>query len=81
VASRAASTVLTELLGSVAYVDDSHAPRNMPARTFSSFTHAADEAAQSRLYGGIHFSMGIELGKLQGDAVGALVLDRLHTRR
>ena len=81
VASRAASTVLTELLGSVAYVDDSHAPRNMPARRFSSFTHAADEAAQSRLYGGIHYSMGIELGKLQGDAVGALVLDRLHTRR
>jgi hypothetical protein len=81
VASRAASTVLTELLGSVPYLDDSHAPRNMPARSFSSFTHAADEAAQSRLYGGIHYSMGIELGKLQGDAVGALVLDRLQTRR
>ena len=80
VASRAASTVLTELLGTVAYLDDSHAPRNMPARAFNSFTHAADEAAQSRLYGGIHYAMGIELGKLQGDAVGALILDRLHTR-
>ncbi len=81
VASRAASTVLTDLLGSVPYLDDSHQARNMPARTFRSFTHAADEAAQSRLYGGIHYSMGIELGKLQGDAVGALVLDRLRTRR
>jgi hypothetical protein len=81
VASRAASTVLTELLGNSAYLDDSHAPRNMPARQFASFTHAADEAAQSRLYGGIHYAMGIELGKLQGDGVGDLVLNRLHTRR
>jgi hypothetical protein len=80
VASRAAATVLTDLLGTVAYLDDSHAPRNMPARQFSSFSHAADEAAQSRLYGGIHYAMGIELGKPQGDAVGALTLDRLHTR-
>ncbi len=81
VASRAASTVLTDLFGDVPYLDDSHAPRNMAARRFSSFTHAADEAAQSRLYGGIHYAMGIELGKLQGDAVGALVVDRLQTRR
>ena len=80
VASRAASSVLTDLLGTAPYVDDSHAPRGMAARSFRSFTHAADEAAQSRIYGGIHYSMGIELGKLQGDAVGALVIDRLRTR-
>lgn len=81
VASRAASTVLTDLLGTFGYVDDSHRDRGLPARTFTSFTQAADEAAQSRLYGGIHFPMGIENGKEHGDRVGAVVLQRLRTRR
>jgi PAP2 superfamily protein len=81
VASRAASTVLTDLLGTFAYTDDSHRDRSLPARSFASFHHAADEAAQSRLYGGIHFPMGIENGKAQGDQVGALVVARLRTRR
>ncbi|NEE01571.1 vanadium-dependent haloperoxidase [Phytoactinopolyspora halotolerans] len=81
VASRAAATVLTDLLGSRAFVDDSHAPRGMPARSFTSFMEAADEAAQSRLYGNIHYPMGIEAGKVQGDRIGALVIERLRTRR
>lgn len=81
VASRAASTVLAGLLGDLPFLDDSHAPRAMPARRFSSFTAAADEAAQSRLYGGIHYPMGVEVGKAQGDAVGALITSRVTTRR
>lgn len=81
VASRAASAVLTDLLGTFEYVDDSHRDRGLPARSFTSFTHAADEAAQSRLYGGIHFPMGIENGKEHGDRLGAVVLQRLRTRR
>lgn len=81
VASRAASTVLTHLLGTVAYVDDSHRDRNMPARSFASFHDAANEAARSRLYGGIHYVMAIENGQQQGDAIGDLVIARLRTRR
>lgn len=81
VASRAAAAVLTSLLGTFAFLDDSHRDRGLPARSFQSFTHAADEAARSRLFGGIHFPMGIENGKEHGDRLGALVLDRLHTRR
>jgi hypothetical protein len=81
VASRAAATVLTDLLGSFEFIDDSHAPRSMPARRFASFFAAANEAAQSRLYGGIHYPMGIEHGKNQGDDLGALVISRLRTRR
>lgn len=81
VASRAASTVLTELLGDVSFTDDSHRDRGMAARSFASFTAAADEAAQSRLYGGIHFPMGIDAGKDQGDEIGRLVIARLRTRR
>ena len=80
VASRAVSRVLTDLLGSFSFVDDSHRDRGMPARTHASFTAAANEAAQSRLYGGIHYPMGIAAGKDQGDAIGDLVIARLRTR-
>jgi hypothetical protein len=81
VASRSVATVLTDLLGTVAFTDESHVVRGMPARHFSSFFDAADEAARSRLFGGIHYPMGIEAGKAQGDQVGALVAGRLRTRR
>ncbi|MDP3891695.1 vanadium-dependent haloperoxidase [Nocardioides sp.] len=82
VASRAASTVLTDLLGERTYVDHHPAaPGGGDTRGFDSFHQAADEAAISRLYGGIHYLMGIENGKAQGDDIGALVIDRLRTRR
>ena len=81
VSSNAAATVLTDLLGTVAFVDDSHRDRGMPARHFASFQDAAAEAARSRIYGGIHFPMGIEGGLAHGTAVGRLVVERLATRR
>lgn len=81
VASRAASGVLTALLGPLSVVDDSHATRGFAARSFSSFHAAADEAAQSRIYGGIHFTTGIEVGKACGDDIAQVLLSRLRTRR
>ncbi len=42
---------------------------------------AAQEAATSRLYGGVHYPMGIDNGLVHGEAVGRVRLDRLHTRR
>ena len=81
VSSNAAAAVLTDLLGTVAFVDDSHRDRGMPARHFGSFADAAAEAARSRIYGGIHFPMGIEGGLAHGTAVGRLVVERLTTRR
>jgi hypothetical protein len=67
-------------LGSFAFTDNTHAGRQ-PARQFSSFRHAAAEAAQSRLYGGIHYPMAIENGLAQGEEIAALVRARLRTRR
>lgn len=80
VASAAVATSLTALLGEFPFVDDSHAPRNLPARSFASYGDAAREAAQSRLFGGIHYPMGIEGGLAQGTTVGELVVERLRTR-
>lgn len=78
VASRAAATVLTAWFGNTfSYNDDSELPYGLPARKFSSFHAAADEAAISRLYGGIHFRPAIEVGKQMGEQVGNQVILKL----
>jgi hypothetical protein len=81
VASPAAAAVLTDRLGTFAFTDRSHDARGHVPRTFTSFSHAAQEAAQSRLYGGIHYPHAISAGLVQGEQIGALVLARLRTRR
>lgn len=70
VQSGAAATVLTDLFGDAAFTDHTHDDRGLPSRSFRSFWEAADEAAISRLYGGIHFRPAIELGLEQGRCVG-----------
>jgi len=79
VQSGAAAEVLTELFGDgYAFVDRTHEARGLAPRSFGSFVEAADEAAISRLYGGIHFRAaivnGIEQGRCIGRAVSALPL-------
>ncbi|GGI06109.1 hypothetical protein GCM10011354_17460 [Egicoccus halophilus] len=83
VASRAVATVLTATMGTFPYTDRVHDLRNphLGHRSFASFDAAADEAAHSRLLGGIHYPMGIDVGKTQGDRVGQTVLQRVTTRR
>ena len=45
-----------------------------PARHFDSFSQAAKESAESRLYGGIHWSFDNNVGLSVGDAVGHYVM-------
>jgi len=78
--SGAAATVLTDLFGNVEFADWTHVPRGLPVRFFSSFHDAADEAAISRLYGGIHFRPAIELGVEQGRCIGDLIVSRVTFR-
>ena len=76
VVSGAVSKILTWRFGdNVAFTDDTH--NNAPAlrnRDFTSFYHAADEAALSRLYGGIHYRAAIVNGIVQGHLVADQVL-------
>ena len=83
VASMAAAAVLTDLFGEVAFSDTHRltVPPSAGTRHFSSFHAAAAEAATSRLYGGIHYPMGIEVGMEQGTKVGSVILERLKTRK
>jgi hypothetical protein len=75
VQSGAAAFVLTELFGEAfAFTDHTHDGHGLQARSFSSFQQAAEEAAVSRLYGGIHFRAAIEKGLEQGECIGNKVL-------
>lgn len=78
--SSAAASVLTSLLGAVAFDDSTNLAIGHPVRRFESFEAASNEAAISRLYGGIHYPMAIEHGQAQGRCVGRHVLERLRTR-
>ena len=82
VISRAAALTLTELLGNdFSFEDTSEMEYGLPARFFDSFLQASEEAALSRLYGGIHYRMAIENGLDQGDAVGNYINNTLKTRK
>jgi hypothetical protein len=78
VVSASAATVLTYLLGdNFSFVDTSEIYFGLPERKFNSFFEASNEAAISRLYGGIHFRDACEQGVAQGKLVGQLALHKL----
>jgi hypothetical protein len=76
--SAASATILTHFFGDAfAYEDTVEVRYGLPARRFASFKQAAQEAAISRFYGGIHFKDAVENGYLQGEKVGAQVLEKI----
>lgn len=74
VQSGAAARILTDLFGeNYAFEDRTHAERtdiDGAPRSYTSFYHFADEAAISRLYGGIHYRAAIDVGVEQGKQIG-----------
>ncbi len=71
VQSAAAAYVLSDLLGdNFAFTDTTHSMRGYAPRSYGSFDDAAQEAAISRLYGGIHYRAAIEQGLVQGRCIG-----------
>jgi membrane-associated phospholipid phosphatase len=79
VISTAAAEVLTHFFGeNFQFDDNTETAYGLPIRTFSSFRHAAEEAAISRLYGGIHYRAAIENGQVQGKKVGEKVLKKIR---
>jgi len=78
VVSGAAGTALTNIFGDdFEFEDDTEVPYGLPVRSFSSFNAAADEAAISRMYGGIHYRAAVEVGVKQGRDLGVFVLENL----
>ena len=78
VVSTAAAEVLGHYFGpAYAYTDTTEHEFGLRARRFTSFNQAAEEAAISRLYGGIHFLDAIRQGQVLGQRVGGLAVRRL----
>jgi hypothetical protein len=74
--SAAAGTVLAALNGSdnFTFTSQADASAAVGARSFTSFSQAVGEAADSRLYGGIHFRFDNADGLAAGLALGQYVL-------
>lgn len=72
--SGAAAEVMNAMFGKDrAFEDAAHEDEGMEARSFANFDAAAQEAALSRLYGGIHFRAAIERGLEQGRCIATHV--------
>ncbi len=82
VVSGAASVVLTNFFGeSFEFDDTSELAYGLPVRSFKSFYAAAEEAAISRLYGGIHYMPAISNGVAQGKKIGKYLVGNVVTRK
>jgi hypothetical protein len=82
--SGAAATVLTGQFGPLAFTDTTHTDLD-PAlgftdRSFDNFLEAANEAAASRLYGGIHYPFDNQDGFNQGACIGEIINSRIEFR-
>jgi hypothetical protein len=74
--SGAAAEILTSLLGDAPFHDSTSVSIGHAVRTFDSFRAAADEAGQSRLYGGIHYRSA----NIEGGNLGRCVAQRVHAK-
>ncbi len=82
VISTAASRALTGLLGEpFAFIDTTEVNYGLGTRAFQSFNQAADEAAISRFYGGIHYIPAIEEGVKQGERIAEYLSQKISTRQ
>lgn len=79
VISTASAEILTGYFGeNFGFIDSSEVYFGLPERKFDSFFQAAEEAAISRLYGGIHFRDAIENGVTQGKKIGKWIWGRIE---
>lgn len=82
VISGASAITLTSLFGeNFAFTDSTEIEFGLSVRSFKSFEQAAEEAAISRMYGGIHYRPAVQNGMLEGRALGNYIVRKLKTRR
>ncbi len=80
--SAAAAEAMTHCFGDqLSFMDTSLVDYGIPARKIHSFRKAAEEAALSRLYGGIHYRFDNDEGLKVGKQVGELVVARVRLKK
>ncbi len=83
-----ASTVLIKAFGNVGFTDRTHlgsplytpdgGPFVLPERQFGALSQAAEDAAFSRVLGGVHFRRACEQGLESGRCIGNMILARTN---
>ena len=82
VISTASAVTLTKLFGdNFSFLDSTEVEFGLTSRSFNSFKEASEEAAISRLYGGIHYKPAIDHGVIQGRQLGNYIIEKIKTRR
>ena len=77
VLSGAAGAAMKELFGNIGtFTDHTYDYMGFAPRTYQSFTAIAEEAAQSRVYGGIHYKQTADLGLVEGHKVTARIFSK-----
>lgn len=80
--SNASATVLTHIYGeNTAFVDSTERRWGWPDREFESVNAAAQEAAESRIFGGIHYREAVDAGFTEGKKIGDLVFNKLKSAK
>lgn len=81
VVSTASAVMLENIFGkNFAFADSTELEFGIPVRNFTSFAQAAEEAAISRFYGGIHYMPAIVNGIVEGRAIGNFISQKLKTK-
>jgi hypothetical protein len=76
--SASAAEALTSIFGdNLAYTDTTELEFGIKSRSFPNFRAAAEETANSRFYGGIHYKYSTEVSHEMGQQIGQLVADRV----
>jgi hypothetical protein len=82
VISGTSAVTLTSLFGdNFAFTDSTEIEFGLTARSFKSFIAASEEAAISRMYGGIHYRPAVEVGMSEGRALGNYIVQKIKTRQ
>ncbi len=80
--SGASAEVLSSLFGeNISYTDNSKDDVPLPARSFTAVHAFAQEAAISRLYGGVHYRFSCNLGYGKGIIIGQNINTRLPVKK
>jgi hypothetical protein len=74
--------VLTREFGdNYAFTDNTYDFISLPERSFRSFNHAATDAGDSRVYGGLHYRPSVAAGQMLGNAVAKYMYDHIRFKK
>ncbi len=76
-----AIVMTTEFGDNYAFTDNSYNFLSLPARNYRSFSHAATEAGESRVFGGIHYRFTLAAGSNLGNAVAKYMYDNIRFKK